>query len=65
MLAGLGPLTDLIAAQPDVGSIFLNSLPVDVVAPDDVSDAVLYLCSDESRYVTGVTLSVDAGSAAR
>jgi SDR family mycofactocin-dependent oxidoreductase len=65
MLAGLGPLTELIAAQPDVGSIFLNSLPVDVVAPDDVSDAVLYLSSDESRYVTGITLSVDAGSAAR
>jgi SDR family mycofactocin-dependent oxidoreductase len=65
MLAGMGPLTERIAAQPDVGSIFLNSLPVEVVAPDDVTAAVLYLSSDESRYVTGVTLSVDAGSAAR
>jgi SDR family mycofactocin-dependent oxidoreductase len=65
MLAGMGPLTERIAAQPDVGSIFLNSLPVEVVAADDVTGAVLYLSSDESRYVTGITLSVDAGSAAR
>ena len=28
----------------------------------DISDAVLWLASDESRYVTGVTLSVDAGA---
>ncbi len=65
MLAGMGPLSERIAAQPDVGSIFLNSLAVDVVSPEDVSAAVLFLSSDESRYVTGITLSVDAGAAAR
>jgi (+)-trans-carveol dehydrogenase len=27
----------------------------------DISNAVLFLASDEARYVTGVTLSVDAG----
>ncbi len=27
----------------------------------DVSAAVLYLASDDSRYVTGLTLAVDAG----
>jgi NAD(P)-dependent dehydrogenase (short-subunit alcohol dehydrogenase family) len=27
----------------------------------DVSNAVLFLASDESRYVTGLTLAVDAG----
>lgn len=32
------------------------------LAPDDISDAVLWLCSDEARYVTGVQLPVDAGS---
>ena len=32
------------------------------VEPVDVSNAVLWLASDESRYVTGVTLPVDAGS---
>jgi SDR family mycofactocin-dependent oxidoreductase len=65
MLVGLSGLTERIAASPDTGSIFLNSLPVDVIAPSDVSDAVLYLSSEESRYVTGLTLTVDAGSSAR
>jgi NAD(P)-dependent dehydrogenase (short-subunit alcohol dehydrogenase family) len=65
MLAGMGPLAERIEAQPETGSIFLNSLKVDVVAPEDVSAAVLYLASDESRYVTGIALPVDAGTAAR
>ncbi|MSY21776.1 MAG: SDR family oxidoreductase, partial [Actinobacteria bacterium] len=30
--------------------------------PGDISDALLWLCSDEARYVTGVTLPVDAGA---
>jgi SDR family mycofactocin-dependent oxidoreductase len=65
MLVGLAGLTARIEASPDTGSVFLNSLPVDVMAPRDVSDAVLYLSSDESRYVTGHTMTVDAGSSAR
>jgi NAD(P)-dependent dehydrogenase (short-subunit alcohol dehydrogenase family) len=65
MLVGLGGLTPRIESSPDTGSLFLNSLPVDVVAPADVSEAVLFLSSAESRYVTGLTLTVDAGSSAR
>ena len=40
----------------------LNALPIRWVEPRDISNAVLWLASDESRYVTGVTLPVDAGS---
>jgi SDR family mycofactocin-dependent oxidoreductase len=40
----------------------LNALPIPWVEPVDVSNAVLWLASDESRYVTGVTLPIDAGS---
>lgn len=36
-------------------------LPVSWVEPVDISNAVLWLASDEARYVTGVTLPVDAG----
>lgn len=40
----------------------MNVLPVPWVESRDVSNAVLFLASDESRYITGVTLPVDAGS---
>ncbi|MDC3724186.1 MULTISPECIES: mycofactocin-coupled SDR family oxidoreductase [unclassified Rhodococcus (in: high G+C Gram-positive bacteria)] len=41
---------------------FMHVLPVGWVEPEDISNAVLFLASDESRYVTGLTLTVDAGS---
>jgi SDR family mycofactocin-dependent oxidoreductase len=40
----------------------LNGLPVPWVEPRDISNAVLFLASDEARYVTGVTFPVDAGA---
>lgn len=40
----------------------LNSLPVDFIPSREISHAVLYLASDESRFVTGQTLGVDAGA---
>jgi SDR family mycofactocin-dependent oxidoreductase len=39
-----------------------HTLPVPWVEPIDISNAVLFLASDESRYVTGVSLPVDAGA---
>ncbi|MGH3096408.1 MAG: mycofactocin-coupled SDR family oxidoreductase [Streptosporangiales bacterium] len=39
----------------------LNALPIKWVEPRDISNAVLFLASDEARYITGVTLPVDAG----
>jgi (+)-trans-carveol dehydrogenase len=37
------------------------ALPIPWVESVDISNAVLFLASDEARYVTGVTLPVDAG----
>jgi SDR family mycofactocin-dependent oxidoreductase len=42
-----------------------NLLPVQAMEPVDISNAVLWLVSDEGRYVTGVALPVDAGFTAR
>lgn len=39
----------------------LNRLPASMVEPVDISNAVLYLVSDDGRYVTGTTHVVDAG----
>jgi (+)-trans-carveol dehydrogenase len=36
-------------------------LPVAWVEPVDISNAVLFLASDEARYITGLPMSVDAG----
>jgi SDR family mycofactocin-dependent oxidoreductase len=44
------------------GFMSLNTLPVPWIETSDISNAVLWLASDESRYVTGVTLPVDAGA---
>jgi SDR family mycofactocin-dependent oxidoreductase len=41
----------------------LNALPIPWVEPVDISNALLFLASDEARYITGVTLPVDAGAA--
>lgn len=40
----------------------INALPIPWVEPVDISNAVLWLASDEARYVTGVMLPVDAGA---
>jgi SDR family mycofactocin-dependent oxidoreductase len=41
----------------------LNMLPdVPWIEPEDVSEAVVWLCSDAARYVTGISLPIDAGN---
>jgi len=42
--------------------LYINALPVERLQPDDIAQAVLFLASDESKYITGVTLPVDAGN---
>jgi SDR family mycofactocin-dependent oxidoreductase len=39
-----------------------NALPVQILQADDIANAVAWLVSDQARYITGVTLPVDAGS---
>lgn len=65
MLAGMTPLTAYIDDAPRTRALFDNTLPVNLIELDDVSDAVLFLASDESRFVTGSTMTVDAGASSR
>jgi SDR family mycofactocin-dependent oxidoreductase len=65
MGTGLGGLEALIGRDPNLGPIFMNTLPVETVDPRDISNAVLFLASDEARYVTGLEFTVDAGNTIR
>ena len=59
-------LMDLINERAaTVGPVFMNTLPVDFIEPEDVSNAVAFLASDEGKHITGVQLRVDAGLVGR
>lgn len=49
-------------ADAEVTFPFMQAMPVPYVDPADISHAIVYLASDESRYVTGQQLFVDAGA---
>jgi NAD(P)-dependent dehydrogenase (short-subunit alcohol dehydrogenase family) len=50
-----------IEGDQRLGVMFMNMMPVDITQPEDVADTVLFLASDESRFMTAHELSPDAG----
>jgi (+)-trans-carveol dehydrogenase len=50
-------------ADAEPGLMTLNLMPIPYVEVSDISNAVLFLVSDEGRYITGATLPIDAGGA--
>lgn len=54
-------MQEFLAQDPALSNALANALPIDVLQPVDISNAVAWLVSDDARYVTGVTLPVDAG----
>ena len=54
-------MAEFLAQDPQMSNAMANALPVDMVEPVDISNAIVWLVSDDARYVTGVTLPVDAG----
>jgi len=60
-LAALEGLTPSQIAERSAG----NLLPVPWVEPEDVAAAVVYLASDDGRYITGAQFVIDAGLLSR
>ena len=50
-----------MAAATDTPGAMGNAMPVEVLDVEDIANAVAWLVSDQARYITGVTLPVDAG----
>ncbi|WP_457207804.1 mycofactocin-coupled SDR family oxidoreductase [Nocardioides sp. P5_C9_2] len=70
VLTGMGSgdamtsIGDFFADNPRIAPMFMNMLDVDITMPEDQAEAVLWLASDESKFVTATELRVDAGCTA-
>jgi NAD(P)-dependent dehydrogenase (short-subunit alcohol dehydrogenase family) len=55
-----------MAADPNSNlAAMQNLLPIQILQPEDIANAVAYLVSDEATFITGTTWALDAGFAAR
>jgi NAD(P)-dependent dehydrogenase (short-subunit alcohol dehydrogenase family) len=50
-----------IEENPGATVGMINPLPVELLDVSDVSKAIVFLCSEDGQYITGVTLPVDGG----
>jgi len=50
-----------IEENPEGTVGMINALPVELLDVSDISKAIVFLCSPDAQYITGVTLPVDAG----
>lgn len=59
------PFLELVSAaasaEGNALSALRNPMPIDMLEPDDISDAVAFLVSDSAKWITGAALPVDAG----
>jgi len=52
----------LTEAEPDVRQHFMEMIPLKRVAtPEDMAEAVMWLCSDAASYITGHAMPIDGG----
>jgi NAD(P)-dependent dehydrogenase (short-subunit alcohol dehydrogenase family) len=54
-------MQEFLEHDPGLGNAMANALPVPMIDAVDVSNAIVWLVSDDARYVTGIMVPVDAG----
>lgn len=56
---------DAAAGGDNALAAMQNAMPVEILAPEDISDAISFLVSDQAKWITGASLPVDAGFSIR
>jgi SDR family mycofactocin-dependent oxidoreductase len=54
-------MAHILEQSPMLATAMTNAMPVGMVEPVDISNAIVWLVSDDARYVTGTVVPVDAG----
>ena len=67
MNAAMAELAEQAMAGGDADGMaaMQNAMPVQILQPADISDAIAFLVSDQAKWITGVSLPVDAGFSIR
>ena len=55
----------LAERDPEDNLTLVSALPVEILEARDISNAVVWLCSDESAFYTGSAMRIDAGASLR
>ncbi|HVM67174.1 MAG TPA: mycofactocin-coupled SDR family oxidoreductase [Acidimicrobiales bacterium] len=61
MMVNNAAMEKFLSDFPDATASITNLLDVELLQPRDISDAIVFLVSDQAKWITGVTLPVDAG----
>ena len=62
-MAGGGSIDDIAQYAPHLLNSLTNAMPIEAVDPADIANAVAFLASDASRYMTGQILRPNGGAA--
>jgi NAD(P)-dependent dehydrogenase (short-subunit alcohol dehydrogenase family) len=67
MNAAMAELAEQAMAGGDADGMaaMRNAMPVQILQPSDISDTIAFLVSDQAKWITGVSLPVDAGFSIR
>ena len=67
MNAAMAELAEQAMSAGDASGLaaMQNAMPVQILQPEDISDTVAFLVSDQAKWITGVSLPVDAGFSVR
>lgn len=58
---GMSSIQNLFSKNPRLGPMMMNMLDIPLTMPEDQAEAVLWLASDEAKFVTSMEMKVDAG----